>query len=60
MKYCAECRKGEMKNRANFYVTGTRWIDNERKRPYRAYLCEEHYIMLLDDGDDVKIVLRRM
>jgi len=45
-KYCAQCRNGERKTPADYYVTGK----TDEDRPYRAYLCEEHLGMLSWDG----------
>ncbi len=56
-RYCASCRAGENKVEADYMVKGIRcdrW--GEDRMPYRAYLCDEHLTMMLDDGAELDIV----
>ena len=57
MKYCSSCRNGEKKEPAAYLVRGKVFsLLNNRWIPYRAYLCEDHLSMMLDDGIDLEIV----
>jgi hypothetical protein len=47
---CASCKRGEITAPADVYVQGT-IVRNDRKIPYRAYLCNEHLDLMHDDGD---------
>lgn len=57
-KWCASCRSGEIKQEADYYVQGYYYCDNDRKIPYQAYICDEHYTMMTDDGAELRIVFK--
>ena len=49
--YCASCRNGEIKREADCFVQGKVHTDkDEYMHPYKAYLCNDHIDMMLDDG----------
>lgn len=57
MKYCSSCKAGEVKELADYLVQGK--IQGDYKMmPYKAYICEDHYQMLLDDGAELRIIER--
>jgi len=39
MKTCSHCKRGEINNPADIFVTGR----NAEDRPYRAWICLSHY-----------------
>lgn len=49
-KKCSSCRAGEIDQPADYFCFGKIWDSNDRTRPFRGYLCEDHYTMLLEDG----------
>lgn len=56
MKYCSSCKAGEIYDEpAKYLVTGklTAWSD---PRPYKAWLCQDHFTMLEMDGEKLKII----
>lgn len=58
VKYCASCRNGENLIPADVEVKGRTFRYAECGTPYRAYLCDGHLSMMLEDGDDLHIVRR--
>lgn len=57
-RVCASCRAGEVQQEADYLVIGRTYRYKDTGTPYRAYLCKEHYEMMLDDGDELRIVER--
>jgi len=58
-RICSQCKAGdiEISSEAEYFVKGK--IVNERFTgpefiPYQAYLCEDHLVMLRDDGAKLK------
>jgi len=60
MKLCASCRNGENEVPADFEVKGRtfRYGDGKTSLPYHAFLCEDHFNMMLEDGDELEVVRR--
>ena len=55
MKYCSQCKAGEIKKPADYFVKGI--IQGDYKMiPYRAYICSDHLQMLEDDEAQLKII----
>jgi hypothetical protein len=59
VKYCAQCKRGEKKTDADFKVKGRIWgINSNKMTPYQAAICEDHLMILMDDGAELKITER--
>jgi len=48
---CASCKRGEIKAPADVFVQGF-IVRDDRKIPYRGYLCDDHYELMAQQGDD--------
>lgn len=56
IKTCSQCRAGEVSMPADYYVQGTIFVDTcTNPVPYKAYICQEHYELLVSDGANLKI-----
>jgi len=56
MKMCASCRNGENEVPADFEVKGRTFRFTEGGLPYHAFLCEDHFNMMLEDGDELEVI----
>ncbi len=56
---CASCRAGENDVEADVFVVGKvprdRFTDSCSTLPYRAWLCVDHWDMLVDDGAELRV-----
>jgi hypothetical protein len=56
VKFCSHCRSCERREEADLSVRGFSIGRDGRRIPYRAYLCEDHHDMLIDDGYELRTV----
>ena len=56
IRYCAHCKNGERIIEADYRVKGKYYNETyNRELPYNAYICTEHYDMMVSDGAQLKI-----
>ena len=56
VRYCASCRNGGGKEPADYKVRGRIWLDNERSIPYNGFLCKDHLLAMIEDGNDLRVI----
>jgi len=57
VRYCAQCRSGEKRVPADVLVKG-QVVFIDRPVPYQAWLCNDHFEMLVEDGNELKVIDR--
>lgn len=53
---CSSCRAGEVERDADGLYVGRVFDCSESGRPFKGWLCEDHYGMLCDDGATLRCV----
>ena len=56
VRYCASCRNGGVHAPADYKVSGRIWSDNERSIPYNGFLCKDHLLAMIEDGNDLRVI----